>query len=194
MLKDTDIVSVQNKVNATVVYQVPDLNNLIREFRPGEIKKVPMDELRRLSYDNGGRVTLQQYLFIDNKEAVDELLGETAPEYFYTQDDIKTLLVSGSIEQFEDFLNFAPIGLKDTMKDMAVDIKVNNVKKRELIKEYLGLDVSKAIELLADDKNENDEKSSSNLIKSNTKERKAEPIHKESNSETKTRKYNVVNK
>jgi len=193
MLKDTDIVSVQNKVNATVVYQVPDLNNLVREFRPGEIKKVPMDELRRLSYDNGGRVTLQQYLFIDNKEAVDELLGETAPEYFYTQDDIKTLLVSGSIEQFEDFLNFAPAGLKDTMKDMAVDIKVNNVKKRELIKEYLGLDVSKAIELLADDE-EDDKNSSSNLIKSDTRQRKAEPIHKESNSETKTRKYNVVNK
>jgi len=194
MLKDTDIVSVQNKVNATVVYQVPDLNNLVREFRPGEIKKIPMDELRRLSYDNGGRVTLQQYLFIDNKEAVDELLGETAPEYFYTQDDIKTLLVSGSIEQFEDFLNFAPAGLKDTMKDMAVDIKVNNVKKRELIKEYLGLDVSKAIELLADDEDENDKNSSSNLIKSDTRQRKAEPIHKESNSETKTRKYNVVNK
>jgi hypothetical protein len=192
MLKDTDIVSVQNKVNATVVYQIPDLNNLIREFRPGEIKKVPMDELRRLSYDNGGRVTLQQYLFIDNKEAVDELLGETAPEYFYTQDDIKTLLVSGSIEQFEDFLNFAPAGLKDTMKDMAVDIKVNNVKKRELIKEYLGLDVSKAIELL--DSDEEDKNSSSNLIKSDTRQRKAEPIHKESNSETKTRKYNVVNK
>lgn len=193
MLKDTDIVSVQNKVNATVVYQVPDLNNLVREFRPGEIKKIPMDELRRLSYDNGGRVTLQQYLFIDNKEAVDELLGETAPEYFYTQDDIKTLLVSGSIEQFEDFLNFAPAGLKDTMKDMAVDIKVNNVKKRELIKEYLGLDVSKAIELL-DDNEEDDKKNSSNLIKSDTRQRKAEPIHKESNSETKTRKYNVVNK
>lgn len=193
MLKDTDIVSVQNKVNATVVYQIPDLNNLTREFRPGEIKKVPMDELRRLSYDNGGRVTLQQYLFIDNKEAVDELLGETAPEYFYTQDDIKTLLVSGSIEQFEDFLNFAPAGLKDTMKDMAVDIKVNNVKKRELIKEYLGLDVSKAIELLDDD-DEDDKNSSSNLIKSDVKQRKAEPIHKESNSETKTRKYNVVNK
>lgn len=193
MLKDTDIVSVQNKVNATVVYQVPDLNNLVREFRPGEIKKVPMDELRRLSYDNGGRVTLQQYLFIDNKEAVDELLGETAPEYFYTQDDIKTLLVSGSIEQFEDFLNFAPAGLKDTMKDMAVDIKVNNVKKRELIKEYLGLDVSKAIELLEDNE-EDDKNNSSNLIKSDTRQRKAEPIHKESNSETKTRKYNVVNK
>lgn len=192
MLKDTDIVSVQNKVNATVVYQVPDLNNLIREFRPGEIKKIPMDELRRLSYDNGGRVTLQQYLFIDNKEAVDELLGETAPEYFYTQDDIKTLLVSGSIEQFEDFLNFAPAGLKDTMKDMAVDIKVNNVKKRELIKEYLGLDVSKAIELLDD--SEDEKNSSSNLIKSDIRQRKAEPIHKESNSETKTRKYNVVNK
>lgn len=188
MIKDTDMISVQNKVNATVVYQIPDLNNLVRTFRHNEIKKVPMDELRRLGNVPGGEITLKHYLYIDNREAVEELLGEVDPEYFYTDADIKTLLTTGSLEQFEDFLNFAPTGLKDTLKDMAVEIQVNDVKKRLMIKKYLGFDVSKAIELVREEDKDTPRYLPKKL------ERKADPVTNTAERKNPVRKYNVIQK
>ena len=49
------------------------------------------------------------------------------PEYHYTEDDIKTLLISGTLDQFLDCLDFAPDVIKDMIKDLAVELPVNDM-------------------------------------------------------------------
>lgn len=191
MLDDNTVIEVKNNINAVVAYSVPDMNNLVRTFPPKSMKKVTMEELRKLSYTTGGYQLLKNYLSIENKQAVEELLGEVEPEYFYTTDELKNLLLTGSLDQLEDFLNFAPEGLKDTIKDLAVSLEINDVHKRDMIKKFLDFDVTKALELLKED-----EKDEIDLMPK-TKKRKATPISENKEEETTApkkpqRKYNVV--
>lgn len=79
----------------------------------------------------------------------------------------------GTLDQFLDCLDFAPEVIKELIKTMAVELPLNDMSKREAIKEKLGFDVSKAIEI----KNtkydgDNDEDQSTNTVSS----RRAKPI------------------
>ena len=145
MLDKNTLIKVVNRDNGTVGYTIPDLGNLHRNFQPKEEKEISMEELRKLSYLPGGEVLLRDCLIIKNEEAVAELLGVVEPEYHYTEAEIKQLLLYGTIDQFMDCLDFAPQGVVDLLKNMAVTLKVNNIEKREAIKAKTGFDVSKAI-------------------------------------------------
>lgn len=147
MLDKNTLIKVVNRDNGTVGYTIPDLGNLHRNFQPKEEKEVSMEELRKLSYLPGGEVLLRDCLIIKNEEAVAELLGIVEPEYHYTEAEIKQLLLYGTMDQFMDCLDFAPQGVIDLLKSMAVTLKVNNIEKREAIKAKTGFDVSKAIEI-----------------------------------------------
>lgn len=147
MLDANKIIKVVNRDNGTVGYSVPDLGNLHRNFQPREEKNIPMEELRKLSYLPGGDTILRECLIIRDEEAIAELLGNVEPEYFYTEKDVKELLERGSIEQLMDCLDFAPMGVIDLVKSLAVKCEVNDIRKRNLIKERTGFDVSKAIEI-----------------------------------------------
>lgn len=147
MLDKNTLIKVVNRDNGTVGYTIPDLGNLHRNFQPKEEKEISMEELRKLSYLPGGEVLLRDCLIIKNEEAVAELLGVVEPEYHYTEAEIKQLLLYGTMDQFMDCLDFAPQGVVDLLKNMAVTLKVNNIEKREAIKAKTGFDVSKAIEI-----------------------------------------------
>ena len=139
------LIKVVNKYNGSVGYRVPDLN-MRRKFYPGETKEITFDELEKLSYSPGGYSILTEYLEIQDEDAINAILrGTPQPEYHYTRDDIKTLLTTGSLDQFLDCLDFAPESIKEIIKDMAVDLPLNDVRKREAILEKLGFDVDKAI-------------------------------------------------
>lgn len=144
--KDT-LIEVVNRDNGSVGYTIPDLGNLHRNFQPREMKEIPMDELRKLSYLPGGQVILEDCLIIKNEEAIAELLGGVEPEYFYTEEDVKNLLLTGSLDQFKDCLDFAPQGVIDLVKSMAVDLKINDISKREAILAKTGFNVTKAIDI-----------------------------------------------
>ena len=146
MLADNEIVKVTNRDNGSVGYTIPDLGNLHRNFYPSETKKIPVEELRKLSYIAGGDYILKNCLSIDNKELVEELLGKVEPEYFYTKEEVETLLKTGSLDEFLDCLDFAPDGVIDLIKDIAVNIELNDVAKREALKEKLHFDVTAMIE------------------------------------------------
>lgn len=145
MINDNEIILVTNRNNGTTGYTIPDLGNLHRDFSAGETKKITMEELRKLSYIPGGEVILREYLIIDNKEALDELLNGVEPEYFYSDEEIKALLTSGTMDQFMDCLDFAPEGVIDLIKKYAVELKVNDIQKRQAILEKTGFNVTSAI-------------------------------------------------
>ena len=191
-MDDNKKVKVRNKTHASVVYTLPEMH-IVRDFMANAVMEVPISELRALVYRRGGLETLKNYLTIEDKEVVDELLGTVEPEYFYTPADVKKILETGTLAELEDFINFAPQGCIDEMKNLAVSINLNDMSKRDLIKKMIDFDITKAIELLADDNN--------NEVSTATEKTRKAATPKIDNGEEKVErkaapaasKYNVVN-
>lgn len=146
MLKDTDKVRIENRDNTLVGYVVPE-SNIIRRFQAKEVKELPMGELRQMVQLKGHRNIIKNHLIIHSKEAVEELLPEAEPEYFYNAKDVDFLLQRGTLDQLLDALDFAPEGVINLIKDEAVNIDLNDMRKREAIFDKTGFDVTKAIEI-----------------------------------------------
>ena len=187
MLEDKTVITVSNRDNGSVGYTIPDLGNLHRIFQAGESQEVSMGELRKLSYLPGGLNILRNYLVIDNKEAVEELIGEVEPEYYYTEEDIKKLINEGTLEQFEDCLDFAPKGTINLLKKLSVEMKLNDMAKRKALLDATGFNVTSAIdanEASVEDSDETENKS----------KRRAASIKEDDSEKTRrtTSRYNVV--
>ena len=108
-------VKVKNRSAGNVVYKVDDLK-VRRDFLPGEIKMVDVDELNQLSYSQGGRLLISQYLQILDEPVRNEIEGEVEPEYNFSEDDVRNLILTGSLDAFLDALDFAPAGVIDLIK------------------------------------------------------------------------------
>ena len=140
------IVKVANRNTNRVGYKIPELG-VRRQFSPRETKEITFGELESLSYLPGGRKMLKNYLVVKDAEALDALGIKVEPEYFYSDEDIKRLLTTASLDEFLDCLDFAPDGVLDTVKTMAVDLPLDNVSKRKAILDKLGFNVTRAIEI-----------------------------------------------
>ena len=188
MVENNMTVKVTNRDNGSVGYTVPDLG-VHRTFQPRESKEISAEELRKLSYLPGGDVIIKEYLIIHNEELLKELLGEVEPEYYYSEDEVKALLLSGSLEQLQDCLDFAPNGVIDLIKSLAVSLKIDNVSKRKAIQDKTGFNVTRAIEI-------NEETDEETTSKESTQGRRAAPITAKSEEAQQRRsalpKYNVV--
>lgn len=193
MIEKDTLIKVRNRDNGTVGYTIPDLGNLHRTFQPNEIKKLSFEELQKLSWVDGGAVLLRDYLVIeDNPEAVAELIGKVEPEYNYTEKEVTVLLQSGSLDQLKDALDYAPKGVIELIKDLAVKLPLNDIAKMKAIKEKTGFNVETAIMINEETSEKVDEKTNSG--------RRAEPVSVNGNQTKTTRrsepittgKYNVV--
>lgn len=146
MLEKDAIIKVSNRDSGTVGYTIPEMG-IRRKFQKGEVKEVTMEELRKLSYLPGGQVILNDCLIVHNEEALKELNPDYEPEYFYTEAEIKELLLRGTQAQFLDCLDFAPNGVIELLKQLAVELEVSDIRKRDAIFEKTGFNVSSAIEI-----------------------------------------------
>lgn len=146
MLNNSDKVRVENRGNSIVGYRVPE-SSVIRRFVANEIKEIPMGELRQAIQIPGTKRVIMNNLIIHDKSAVEELLPEAEPEYFYTVQDVDFLLEQGTLDQLKDALDFAPRGVVDLIKDRAVKNELNDVRKREAILEATNFNVTGAIEI-----------------------------------------------
>lgn len=196
-ISSVKLVPVTNRDNGLVCLKLS--NNKLIEFNPGQTRKVSIDDLIEANSSTGNRVILRDYLVVQDKEALDILEMEPEPEYFYSEKEVRKLLAEGTIEQLEDCLNFAPGGVIDLLKEIAVETKLPDMRKRELIAKKTGFNldnillVKKQLEAETEKPKEDKEKNS----------RKAEPISAESGSKRKAEpikttetknypKYNVV--
>lgn len=170
MLDKTSIIKITNRSTGIVGYSVPDLN-IQRSFTPGETKEVTVEEVQRLSFTKGGKKLLEKYFILHNEDVVEEILGEVEPEYFYTEAEVKELLLRGSIEQLDDCLTFGNEGVFDMIKKLAVDLEINDISKRDLILKKLGYNVTNAINV---SKMDSEEKLEENEA---TSKRKSSPIN-----------------
>ena len=138
-------VNVLYRGNAEVGYTLPD-SGIRRNWMPNEVKKnMVVSELEQLTYIPGGLKLLQKYLVINDPDVCEYLGLETEPEYFYTEADVRTLLTTGTLDQLLDCLDFAPEGVIDLMKKLSIEVRLNDVSKREAIKSATGFDVTAAI-------------------------------------------------
>lgn len=180
------LVEVRNRDSGTVGYSIPD-RGIWRNFAPGETKKISLDELQALQYVPGGEFTLKNLLMIKDRDALSALNVKTEPEYFYTEVEIKELLTKGTLDQLKDCLDFAPEGVIEIIKKMAVDMKLPDTEKREAIFQATGFNINNAIMVntIMDetDENEQDDK----------KVRRAAPIEdNKPQRRAATPQYNVV--
>lgn len=156
MLENNTLIKVRNRDNGRVGYTIPDMNNLHRNFESGETKQLTMEELRKLSWLPGGQRMLEDLLVIENEEARQELLPSVEPEYTYTREDIEELLQKGSLDQVKDCLDFAPQGVINLVKEIAVETELNDIQKRDAILEATKFNVTKAIEINRESAKEED--------------------------------------
>lgn len=191
MVEQSKLIKVRNRDNGTVGYTIPDLGNLHRNFQPGEEKTISMEELTKLSYLPGGDIILREYLIIEDKDALAELLSDIEPEYFYTKDEIKKLLSSGTINEFLDALDFAPEGVIELIKSLSVEMELNDVAKRDAILKKTGFNVTKAIEI---NKETSENKNDEGKIRRVEIEKKEESQEKTRRVDNNNSKYNVVSR
>lgn len=140
------MIKVANRNGNRVGYTIPEMG-IRRQFTARQTKEVSFEELQNLAYLPGGMKLLKDYLVIKDMDALKALEIDVEPEYFYTEDDVKKLLTTGTLDEFLDCLDFAPDGVLDTIKDLAVKLPLNDVAKRNAIQKKLGFNVTKAIEI-----------------------------------------------
>ena len=186
---ETTYVEVTNRNNGITGYTLN--SGMERIFNINETKKVPLEELQEVEAMPGGEYLLRNYLMIKDKTALDYLNVEPEPEYFYTENEIKELLLNGTLDQLEDCLNFAPQGVLDILKDKAVSLEVPDMRKRDLISKKLGFNIDNAIKI---EKAFKEDSTLSNK-ETTTPERKSTPVVVEDKPVRKaSSKYNVVSK
>ena len=152
MAKKNVVYSVKNVSAGVVIYKIPEIN-IRREFMAGETKSgISFEELEKLTYQAGGRELLANYLQIVDKKVLQDLGVTTEPEYFYTEEKIMNIMKNGTLDEFLDLLDFAPIGRLDLIKKFAVSLPLTDTVKIEHILKKTGFDVSKAIRMDRADK------------------------------------------
>jgi len=187
------IIKVTNRFGGSIGYTIKDLNNLQRIFSPGETKEVSVEEMKKLSWQAGGMSLIKDYLIIEDKEALYEILNEVEPEYFYTEEDIKDLLLNKSLDALKDCLDFAPEGTKDLVKKLAVELPLNDITKRDAILKMTGFNVTNAIAINEATKEENTEPDSKvRRLNEKVENKETKPTGRRVALDA--NKYNVVNR
>lgn len=183
--------NVKNRSGSHIVYSIPEMG-VRRSFAPGETKKLTYEELEKLTYQPGGTALLASYLQISDVQAVNNLNMRVEPEYYMDERQVAQLLATGSLDQFLDTLDFAPEGVIDLIKRYAISMPLMDLQKREALKKKTGLDVTKALENIQAEKEDDEEKSIDDSRA--PKQRRVKQEEAPAGRRTTAPKYNVVSK
>ncbi len=140
-----DLVTVENRTAGKIVYQIPD-RHIRRELAPRQAVRVPKEEIEALSYTAGGLDLIRNHLLVKDEQVLDNLNIHREPEYYMNADNVAKLIREGTLNEFKDAIDFAPDGVVDMIKDLSVQMPLNDFSKRQALKEMTGFDVDKAIE------------------------------------------------
>lgn len=135
---------VKNRSASVVGYTIPDLN-VRRRFAPDEVKDLPTEEIEKLLYQPGGKQLFLDDLQVSAEDMVALGFGNQEPEYFYSLEEIRTIMTTGSLDQFLDLLDFVPDGGINLIKDLAVKLPLTDMNKIDALKNKTGYDAGKAI-------------------------------------------------
>ena len=150
-------IKVKNRSGSTVGYLIPEMN-LNRTYTALETKTIESEEIERLSFQPGGQALIDSFLQILNKEVAEEYCElAKEKEYWMSEEDVKELIINGSLDAFLDCLDWAPEGVIEMIKDLGVKAPMTDTQKMIAFKDHTGFDMDKAIKFSTgnteDDKN-----------------------------------------
>ena len=183
----------RNRSNSVVVYNVDDLR-VRREFMPGAVKQVPLEEIYALSQQPGGAEIIANYLFIENPAAVKEMSMNVEPEYYLDDKGVIDLLKNGSVDALLDCLDFAPAGVLDLVQKYSIDLPLTDTRKIKAIKDKTGFDVALALKHKAELEAEAAEAGEQTESGMAVERRVKKTEQQETGGRRTTPKYNVVKK
>jgi hypothetical protein len=144
-LKDNMMVEVINNSTGSVSY-FSELSRIHRKWdKPDSKKKVSLEELRELVSASGGYELLENFLLIKDMDVREELGLPVNKEYMLDDKEIKALLKK-SVDTIETTLENTSESIKEKIAQAAIDTKLSDLDKLEVIKEHSGVDVLFAIQ------------------------------------------------
>ena len=180
------IITIKNRSAAQVTYMIPE-DGIRRSFAPGEVKKISSEELEKLTYQPGGKEILIGFLQVIEEEGR-QLAGlHVEPEYNMSEADVIKLIKEGSLDEFLDCLDFAPVGVIDLIKKFSISVPLYDMQKRAALKKKTGFDVDAALKNIAAEKEDED----GTILKQAAPERRVKKEEVPAGRRT-TPKYNVV--
>ena len=180
--------NVKNRSAGVAVYKIPELG-VRRSFQPGEVKQISAEELEKLTYRPGGMAMLSNFLQIQSDEGLKRVGLNPQPEYHMSEQDIAKMMVSGSLDEFLDCLDFAPPGVIDLIKKLSVTLPLGDISKRKALKEKTGFDCDAALKHVMEEKEDDGENT---ILKTGERRVKKEETVVGSPERRTAPKYNVV--
>lgn len=142
-------IRVYNRSNSTVFYKDEETNKTRvwepSNFRRESYKDLSFEEIERVVNTRGGKVLFEEYLLIKDKNICDKLEINYTKEYFYDEKEVRHILEKGTEFDLIEMIKNSTEGIKDLIKQIAIEIKLDSSRKREIIKQYLKFDVNFAI-------------------------------------------------
>lgn len=138
-------VEVKNRSHSTVIYSLPEMS-IRRQFTPGETKQLAIEELEALTYRPGGLNLIKDCLLIMDQGIANQIINyKIEPEYWLDEKGIIELLKNGTLDEFLDCLDFAPDGVIELIKVVATKLPLNDVEKRQALKQKTNYDLDRAL-------------------------------------------------
>lgn len=147
----SETVRVYNRSNSLVSY-VDQETKRKRVWQPiingvESYKDIEIEEIERvISNDYGAKVLYEDYLVIKDKDACEKIGISCPKEYFYDAKEIQKILETGTDFDLVEMIEFNNGALGDLIKQIAVEIKLDSSRKRQIIKDRLNFNVNFAIE------------------------------------------------
>lgn len=162
-------VSVRNRAKGSISYTIDSLRVTRVWTGTGTVINIPINELIELTTIPGGQKLLDKYLVIEDAEALTAIYDyDLAPEYAYGEAEIDYLLHAGTNEQLLDALDYAPQGVLDLIRGMAIKQIPDTTAKVNAINEKFQINLTTLIANAADDTETKEEE--------NVAARRSEPI------------------
>ena len=184
-------VKVVNRASGSLAYKIDTLRVARHWRKPGDYLNISIAELLELKTVKGGQSLLENYVIIEDEEALSVLFPdqELEPEYKYGVKEIEVLLYEADTEQLLDALDFAPKGVLDLIKSKSAEKLPNTTAKIEAINKKFKIDLNKVNEFYQ-------EKEIKEESPEPTRRRRTAPIVETEGlkKETSLPKYNVVKK
>lgn len=176
VVDDETMVIIRNLTDMPVAYHVPSLGDLRRELPPRASIRVKAGELRQLNYERGGSLLLHDYINVGNVELAREFgVSDDTVEYNWTIEDVDKALTTDDLDVLRDAMDFAPEGIKQTIADRAVELKIPDSNRRNIISSATGLDIDSMIknkEIIDADKVEKKTAAKRRVSSTTTKQRR----------------------
>lgn len=147
-LTDESLIEVVNEYGGEVSYVTEKTR---RVFPPSGVRKVPFTELKELILERGYVEAFERGILVVKDERAREALGlQPLSDYNLDESGIRKILIDGTEEELEDYLQYTSDGGIEKIVRVAIEIPLSSLRKINLIKAYSGKDILVMIQEMED--------------------------------------------